>query len=180
MIEALQVPPSPTDQFMIDLETGGTAYGSVILEIAVAEFNPKTGEILRHWSTNIDLMDSLQHGLTMDEETSAWHKRKGTDVWKDGIELWKALNTLYIFLHLNSDRPTVWAWGIDFETMMLKGACEAAGYKMPWHYSDGRCARTIWQASPIEKERQPVKHRAMADVRAQVEDLTKALKAFEL
>lgn len=172
---------TPTNCFMVDIETAGLTYGSAILQIAAAEFNPTTGEILREWDTAVSLLDCNRHGLTTDPETIAFHRKHGS-CFTQGIDLWRALNTLYVFLHLHSEDITVWAWGIDFETLHLKAAAEAAsfGAEAPWKYWQGRCARTVWNvAYPGQK---PAKrpHNAALDVRAQIKDLTNALQYLHL
>lgn len=171
------VSPTPTDVFMIDIETAGLAYGSAILEIAAAEFNPATGEILREWHSPIDMLDSTRLGLKADQDTSRFHLAQGYDGSLRGATLWRALNGLDTFLHLNSERPVVWAWGLDFETLHLKASCDAAGYRIPWEYRDGRCARTVWKlAFAHGVTMTPRAHRALDDVRAQVSDLTQAIQ----
>lgn len=174
-----QVTPSPTNTFMVDIETAGTGYGSAILEIAAAEFNPRTGEILREWSTPVDLLDCCKNGLVIDQDTAAWHLMQNNAPELHGAPLWRALNALWTFLHMSTDEPVVWAWGIDFETMHLKAACEAVGYVMPWKHWQGRCARTVWKVccqGPASKKT----HRAAEDVRIQIQDLHTALDAHLL
>lgn len=166
----------PSNVFMVDIETAGLSYGSAIIQIAAAEFDPATGTILREWSTPVSLVDCNRHSLGTDPDTLSFHKRHGTS-FDQGIDLWRALNTLYVFLHLHSDDEIeVWAWGLDFETLHLKAASEAVGFtEMPWKYWQGRDARTVWNlAFPGEK---PAKrpHDAAQDVRQQVADLSKAL-----
>jgi hypothetical protein len=175
---AFHLPPEPTNTFMVDIETGGLAYGSAILEIAAAEFNPATGEILRSWSTHIDPLDSARHGLTHDQETAAFHRKNGYSL-RPGIDLFRALNTLDTFLHLHREDITVWAWGLDFETLHFKAATAAINHPMPWKYWEGRCARTAWQlAFPgIKPPRRP--HTAAEDVALQIADLCGALSRLQ-
>lgn len=165
-----------TNVFMVDIETAGLTYGSAILQIAAAEFNPLTGEILREWDTDVSLLDCNRHGLTTDPATVVFHMRHGNS-FTSGMELWRALNTLYVFLHLKSDDITVWAWGLDFETLHLKAASSAAefGAEAPWKYWQGRDARTIWQVAFPGKKAPKRPHNAALDVRAQVADLHAAL-----
>lgn len=166
----------PSNVFMVDIETAGLAYGSAIIQIAAAEFDPTSGTILREWESKVSLVDCNALGLGTDPETLEFHRRAGT-CFDQGIDLFRALNTLYVFLHLYTDEPEVWAWGLDFETLHLKAAAEAAHYGNDglWKYWQGRDARTVWHiAFPGKKpDRRP--HNALLDVRAQVKDLTAAL-----
>lgn len=160
---------------MIDIETGGLAYGSAILEIAAAEFDPQTGEILRAWQSEIDLSDCQKHGLSVDAETLTFHLVRGTQ-FAGKSTLWRALNELDVFLHLHTEKDLeVWAWGADFECLHLKAVTAALGMPFPWPYYRTRDARTVWElAFPgIKHPSRP--HRASLDVAAQVRDLSKAL-----
>lgn len=179
IIPGLILAPAPTNVFMLDIETAGLDFGSIILEIAIAEFNPDTTEILREWSTTIDLLDSARLGMTLDAETADFHLRKKYSSDLRGPSLWRALNTLDVFLHLASESPVVWIWGMDFDTGHLKSACEAANYKMPWHYTQGRDARTVWNLAFPNQKPETRQHRAAEDVRSQIGDLCKALKIIK-
>jgi hypothetical protein len=169
------VPASPTNIFMIDIETGGVEAPAAILEIAAAEFNPKTGEILRAWNSPVCVMDCARVGLHIDADTASFHLQNRYAGDLRGATLWRVLNQLDMFLHLSQESIEVWAWGLDFETAHLKAATAAAGCVMPWRYTEGRCARTAWKlAFPIDNP--PARpHRAELDVAAQVRDLTRAL-----
>ena len=168
----------PTNIFMIDIETAGTAYGSAITEIAAAEFNPQTAEVLRSWSIDISLTDCLKHGLTTDPDTLSFHQRLKNQL-SGKSSLWKALNALYCFLHTHTDEIEVWAWGSDFEAKHLEAACKSVGYGTEplWKYWQLNDARTIWKhAFPgIRHSKRP--HRADRDVAAQITDLCSALNA---
>lgn len=170
------IPPSPTNVFMVDIETSGVDYGAAILEIAAAEFNPATGEILREWSSEIDLLDSTRLGLKVEPETAGFHLSKKYEEGLRGSTLWRALNTLDVFLHLGTEDPVVWAWGIDFETMHIKASCDATRFVMPWKYSNGRCARTVWKLAFPDHQPPERPHRAAEDVRRQIAALHMALK----
>jgi exodeoxyribonuclease VIII len=171
---AFTVPTNPTNEFMVDIETGGTEAGSAILEIAAAEFNPKTGEILREWSNQVDLLDCIRLGLTFDPGTAEFHLSKKYDGTLRGAPLQRVLNALDVFLHLGSDDITVWAWGFDFETNLLKPACKAAGFPLPWKYWQAMDARTAWNLAFPGVKHPPRPHRAAEDVRLQIADLSKA------
>lgn len=170
---------APTNVFMVDIETAGTKYGSAITEIAAAEFNPQTAEILREWSTAVSLMDCIRSGLRADDPaTAGFHRRNGTEPGP-GCDLWRALNTLDTFLHLHSEEIVVWAWGIDFEVKHFEAAGAAVSMPMPWRYWQGQCARTVWNVAFPGVKHSPRPHRADLDVRMQVQDLAAALAALK-
>lgn len=164
-----------TNIFMIDIETGGLAPGAAILEIAAAEFDPKSGEILREWSAPIDLLDSIRLGLTMDAETAAFHLRNGYEGSLRGGTAWRVFNALDVFLHWNAEEITVWAWGKDFEAKHFEHVLGLVGLPPLWDFRKLHCARDKWiEAFGKDKPRKR-QHTAAADVRDQVADLCQAL-----
>lgn len=165
-----------TNTFMIDIETLGIAPGAAVLEIAAAEFDPGTGEILREWISKIDLLDSLRLGFTVDAETAAFHLRNHYAGDLRGGTLWRCLNALDVFLHLESEDITVWAWGKDFEAKHFERMLAVAGMPALWHYAKLHCARDEWIRAFGERRPAARTHEALADVRAQVADLVAAMK----
>lgn len=174
-LPSFTVPPNPTDVFMVDIETAGTETGAAIIEIGAAEFNPSTGEILREWSIQIDLLDSTRLGLVIEPDTAAFHLNKKFEGDLRGATLWRAMNAIWLFLHLHSEKIEVWAWGMDFESRHFAAACKAVNYPFPWHYKQSRDARTVWELAFPGKEHDHRPHRAADDVRAQIADLTAAM-----
>jgi hypothetical protein len=160
-----------TNVFMVDLETGGLAPGSAILEVAAAEFVPQTGEILREWCESIDLLDSLRLGLTIDAETAAYHLRNGYSGDLRGTTLWRALQGLDVFLHQHHEEIEVWAWGKDFEAKHFEHVLGMLGMPALWDFRNLHCARDRWMAARGDAKPGKRQHKALADVRSQVRDL---------
>ena len=165
---------TPTNTFMIDIETGGIAPGAALLEIAAAEFDPGSGEILREWCAPIDLLDSLRLGLTFDADTAAFHLRNHYAGDLRGGTLWRVLSELDTFLHRDAEEVTVWAWGKDFESKHLEHAWNLLGFPPAWDFRKLHCARDQWIGRFGKDKPRKRSHSAAADVRDQVRDLCAA------
>jgi hypothetical protein len=167
-----------TNTFMIDIETGGLAPGAAILEVAAAEFNLATGEILREWHGTIDLLDSLRLGLTIDSATAGFHLRSGYPGTLRGGTVWRVMNALDTFLHLDSEDISVWAWGKDFEAKHFEHVLGLLAMPPLWDFRKLHCARDKWiEAFGQDKPRRRT-HTAAQDVRDQVQDLVTAMDPF--
>ena len=169
------LPPIPTDVFMIDIETLGLVSGSAILEIAAAEFDPATGEVLREWEGRIDLLDSIRLGLSVDAETAAFHLRKGYSGSLRGSSNHRVFSRLDEFLHARSEEITVWAWGKDFEAKHIECVLGRLGFGPMWDFRKLHCARDRWIFAFGQDKPRPRRHTAAEDVRDQIADLHAAL-----
>lgn len=161
---------------MIDIETLGVTPGSAILEIAAATFTFEDAEGWEWFLVEIDLLSSLAAGLTADGETAAFHLKNGFAGHLRGQALGRAMIALTAWMNERAatlDR--VWAWGMDFERTMIETACAAVEMELPWKFSRGADARTVWNLAFPGKKHAPRKHRAKDDVIDQIIDLRTAV-----
>ena len=169
------IPRTITNIFMVDIETGKLIPGGAILEIAAAEFDPATGEILREFEARIDLLDSIRLGLGFDPETAAFHLRNKYPGDLRGGSVWRVLNAFDTFLHLHSEDITVWAWGKDFEAKHFEHVLGVVSLPPLWSFRKLHCARDRWIQTHGSDKPQKRGHTALADVRDQVRDLCSCL-----
>lgn len=166
-----------TVDVMIDLETLGTAPGSVVLSIgAVAETATFHGKI--------DLRDSLHAGLTVDPDTMSWWRKQAASVWRDTAQAGEdpdlgLRNVLGRFAEWLADlrkgdasSPTgaklrLWGDSAAFDLGLLGCAYRAAGVVVPWDYREESCYRTLRNVLNSEKPRSKVQHDGLSDARAQ-------------
>ena len=158
---------------MLDLETLGTAPGSVILSIGAVAFTP--GVVESEWLTfdakPIKVRSSRAIGLTIDEGTLAWWLRQSDEArgllesaldGEGGFTLGTALADFSAWL------PTgvrLWGNGANFDNVLLRCAYTALGYTAPWPYYADCCFRTMKNMfkSVQAPEFVGVKHDALAD-----------------
>ena len=57
---------------MIDIETLGLASGSALLSIGAIFFDIESGELDKHIYIEIDLNDSLKHGMSIEGDKLQW------------------------------------------------------------------------------------------------------------
>lgn len=175
---------------MLDIETLGTAPGSVILSIGAVAFNleaehPLDGSDYAHSLIATDSCRLL--GMTTDDDTMAWWERQSPDAKKllqtatkpatadthvvavlAGFSRWMPLNA------------RVWGNGSDFDNVLLAAAYRKCGLPLPWLYSMSRCFRTMkrtysWVPKP---EFQGVQHDALADAINQTQHLISIWRAI--
>ena len=170
------------NRIMLDLETLGTAPGSVILSIgAVRIGTPDT------FYVNIDVESSVAAGLTMDVSTVMWWMQQSDEArkaFKSGESLDLALAGFSAWCWNPSGKPEIrtpvdemWGNGADFDNVLLSAAYKAADIKQPWSHRANRCYRTIRALHPdVEWVPPTVAHNALEDAKAQAAHLESMLK----
>ena len=156
---------------MIDLETLGTAPGSVILSIGAVAFAPGMQEA--DWSQihllPISVKNSRQAGLTIDESTLAWWMHQSDEargVLDCALEGGRTLcGALTEFSEWFPSGTKLWGNGANFDNVLLRCAYTAACMEPPWKYYDDMCFRTMKKtfAKVPAPTLQGVKHDALAD-----------------
>jgi 3' exoribonuclease, RNase T-like len=166
---------------MIDLETLGTAPGSVILSIGAVAFAEGMEEA--DWATfdsgPIDVAGSRRfHGLRIQEGTLAWWLKQEPEAaqllvaaLENGTSPTQALGAFVRWFPPQGAR--MWGNGSDFDNVLLRVAFDAASVTCPWSYSNNRCYRTLKRAfeNVPPPEFQGVKHDALADALHQTRHL---------
>jgi hypothetical protein len=173
---------------MIDLETLGTAPGSVILSIGAVAFAEDVPEAeWRRFSTAPIAVSSCHAiGLTTDAATVEWWKRQDPEARKlveraeaggpgamhivealQGFAMWMAqLPCAYAAYPaaVGPQKLAVWGNGSDFDNVLLGVAYARAAVTQPWRYSSNRCFRTMkMQVPAMEPLRQGTHHNALDD-----------------
>lgn len=164
---------------MLDIETLGLAPGSAILEISARTFSVATGQLGHPCTLEIDLLDSIACGFSVDQETAQWHLAKSYAGHLRGKPVRLAMESLASWLAITKPAE-VWAWGIDFERSHLSAACRRVDLdpETLWPYYASRDARTLWHTVfPTEKPT-PKIHRAEEDVAIQCRDIIRCLIAL--
>lgn len=136
------------NQFMVDIETMGTAPYSVIMSIGIVQFDIKTGETGAEFYRTIDLESSKKIGLLMDSATIDWWKKQDPKIYKKMLVNTKPVQTvlkeLTEWLKKNC-RTSKYMWGNSarFDLGLLECAYIKAGLEIPWAWWNERCCRTI-------------------------------------
>ena len=169
---------------MVDLETLGTAPGSVILSIGAVAFNEGRPE--SEWVTfnsgPINIDSSLNVGLTVDADTVMWWGRQDAEASKllteaqtGGVNVRMALSCFTTWFPLDA---CIWGNGANFDEPLLTAAYRTIGCVPPYKYYASHCYRTMKNlfsdvvSSPAF---QGVKHDALADALHQTRHLQSIL-----
>lgn len=175
---------------MIDLETLGTAPGSVITQIGMCAFNPRSDDpATQSVFIRIDPQSALDAGLSVSWATIAWWllqdqearvKMAGSE---GALELWKALKQMNEWIVDKGDeRVQVWGNGSGFDITLLEVALAKVGMKPAWHFRNIRDQRTITHLDilfDVQHAQPLVPHNAMEDAIAQAQTVRACIRRIE-
>lgn len=173
---------------MIDIETLGVAYGSVIVSIGAIEFDlsEPSGRFRpdRHEQLYVvvDRASCEELGLTADRDTMAWWECQSPGarqaLFQPGMPLRAALARLRDFVVRPGRSTVVWSYGAEFDFGHLRHCYELIGEPVPWDYRNIMCCRTV-AALACGHKRPPASpgsaHNALHDCVSQVRDLLAAV-----
>lgn len=160
-------------QGMIDLETLGTSYDSVVLTIGAAKFTPfNNSEPREKLYLKLDTSDQVAKGRVIDEGTLKWwgtqdeEVRKDTFSEHDRVDVSEALDVLTEWF---GDVTKVWCQGPSFDFPILQNLFQHYDKKKPWNFWNERDARTVTGLVPedIKSKIDFSAHSAIEDVVAQ-------------
>lgn len=169
---------------VLDLETLGTAPGSVITQIGAAASDGQDLNI------KISVTSALYYGLTVDADTLSWWRKQNEQTWQ---QVTSGASPIRGVLHLFSDwvkeRRTgapdattgeairIWGDGATFDPVLLEAAYRACGIPCPWSYHEVYCYRTLRNLAKSDKPRSKTQHDALSDAKAQLVHLQELLQS---
>lgn len=198
----LRASHDPPSLVVIDLETLGTAAGSVICQIAAARIDADlipgfaadpesdpSDAVTDLFHEDVSIASGIKAGLTIDPETVAWWLRQDRKVAanvllpKEPVDLGEALHRFTGWLY-QFPPGVVYGKGPSFDLGILAAAYEAFGKPTPWHYTDERCLRTERMllehfGVPWPKVENPHPHHAVHDATTEAVELATARIAAE-
>lgn len=178
---------------MVDIETLGTGFDSVIACIAVVPFNPETGHVGdgAEWRLSVD--DSAKLGFKMDCETVAWWGNQSEEARAqlDGEVLVRAqiLSVMQWFKAFGAkDQVCVWANSPSFDLVMLREHFNRLdyGYELPWEFWNEWDVRTLLKLAKVrgydvKKELgYKANHLAIDDARHQAQQVSLVWNKFDI
>lgn len=165
---------------MIDLETLGSSYGSVITQIGACYFDRLSGEIGEKFQVNIDMDDAVKEGLFIEGgSVRFWFDQKHrTFLNPPLLPLRKALEDYRAF---SKKAEFVWSHA-TFDFSMLLATCFKLGIKPVNRYSVTKDIRTLVELANLQKEDDVYPddaHDALADCIRQVGYCSKAFNILK-
>ena len=166
---------------MIDLETCGTAPGSVILSIGAVGFDPESGKLGPEFYNVISAGTSIASGLSLDYKTMLWWSGQSAEarevlkaaaspgLYGQAYDIWVVLTNFTTYLSQFGKDVRVWGNGAAFDNVLLQEAYRRAG-RAPagWSFHNDRCYRTLKSLFPyIKLTRVGTHHNALDDAKSQ-------------
>lgn len=165
---------------MLDLETGGTDPGSIVLSIGAVKFGG--GEIHAEFYRRIDPRDAEKHGQRWHADTVLWwfsqsHEARAEICEGGSVHLAHALIDFANWIGLGNRE--IWGNGPTLDCGLLEAAYKMAGQVVPWTYRDERCYRTVKALSPVSAPpREGLHHHALEDARHQAKHLMQMINTL--
>lgn len=170
------------NHIMLDLETLGSAPGSVVVAIGAVRMDLDAMTLGATYYAVIDPVSAQRCGLTIDAGTVQWWLRQSEAARAaivspaEQMPLDAALTDFAAWIGRDA---VVWGNGAGFDNVLLRQAYAAAGIACPWSHRNDRCYRTVKALAPhVEMQRVGVHHHAEADAISQADHLVRIMKAM--
>lgn len=168
-----------TNHMMLDLETLGTAPGSIILSIGAVVFDPYKGVMGETLYMNLTVPEQEAAGLTTSAATVAWWAEQSLAAkaqlsCPEPVHPLVALNSL-ADTYRACECESVWGHGATFDVVLLERLFVAFESNVPWRFSAARDTRTLFDLSKTEVRRDTgTHHYALDDAKRQAEAVCEA------
>lgn len=170
---------------MIDVETLGVSYDSIIVSLAAVKFSVSNG-ILSEFSMNVDPSDAKRYGLKTDKNTIAWWKTQPKEViaaWNKDQKPLKEVIEAFCDWYGPKSHPTWTKGGVCFDYPILQSSFDAVGIRTPYHFRDCLDCRTLFNFFGVKdwqnKKEGVVAHCALDDCKHQVYNLVPLIEIVQ-
>ena len=161
------------NDIMIDIETLGTGFNSVILSVGVVEFNPMNGETGNEYHWIIDPQSCIDIGMEMNYQTIEWWMKQSDEARAifssvNKITIQNAISNLSKIIGY---KTRVWANSPSFDLTILKNACDKLKIEIPWKFWNEMDCRTLATMQPDIRWKEEYKnptHNALEDYKLQI------------
>lgn len=167
---------------MVDLETLGTAPGSVILTLGAVLFDPRATDLAdpdldpeklgdHRFYRRVDLESCREVGMTSDEDTERWWGEQSPGAREEAftseprIRLGQVLEEFSSWFYRGATHRFVWSHGSSFDVVLLNDAYARAGRHghPPWKFWNIRDTRTLFDFTGTVLGSQTNRHHALWD-----------------
>lgn len=169
------------EHVMLDIETLGQGPRAPVVQIGLAMFDPKTGEI--GLTREVRVMPDFE-AFEPDPSTVLWWMRQSKQAQHAvfggaGVDYREAADLVESFFRLpflttgEDGAPPVklWAKPPSFDVVIVENMMRAAGKtRMPWKYHAPRCLRTLMELAGVDRSeavKSELNHSALSDAIAQ-------------
>lgn len=166
------------EQIMVDIETLGTVYNSVMVSLGAVKFSIAKG-IIDTFEINIDPMDSRKLGLVIQSDTINWWKTQPKEIsalWRVNPQPLKHAMSEFVKWYGNDSLP-FWCRGLNFDEPIIRSNLMAVGMVTPWKYHDVNDLRTVGKLLGVKAENTLDAHGALNDAINQYNHLLGMLRS---
>lgn len=180
-------------EVMIDLETLGTDYNSVVLIIAGIKFDrntypaPKLSKMDTFYR-RIDIDSCKDIGLTTDPSTTRWWFEQSQDIREEAMGSADLTNprvhirtALLDFKTWLGNSSIVWSHGATFDCVILQHLFKLCNFSPPWPFWLSRDTRTLFDIAGVKNTDMPAneKHHALHDCYRQIVGVNLAMNRLK-
>ena len=171
---------------MIDIETLGTRPDSVIMTVGAVLFDPEDssrGQKIVCIRPRID--EQISMGRSIEHPTLEWWSTQNPKIWRDAIcaaDRTGVRNSLSVLGDFADGADLIWAYGPQFDIVMLESLYRQTGERPPWDYHQIRDCRTVtgllenMLMEDMPADERDDAHDAVADCRYQIKCLKRAYR----
>ena len=173
------------NDLMIDIETFGTGYNGMVVQVAMAYFDRHTAQIGNSTIINIDVNDLQQYGFTADEETLDFWAKQPKEIFEslqvNPFSCKDAVDNIFKFI---SYKSIIWSHS-TFDVPLLSNFIQkvSESKKLPWGFRDCRDIRTLVDLSGLDLDKynwdNEKTHNALSDVLFQIKYCTDAFNMLK-
>lgn len=171
------------NNYMIDIETFGTAPSTVVTAVGIVVFNKE--RILDTLTVHLDIKEQIEAQRQIDGSTILWWLRQskeaqnallsGQSIAKSVMAGLKEIEDLF----KTYSPGGVWGNASTFDNVIVSDLFRQARRKQPWDFWNDRCYRTMKNVYPdVKIKTVGVKHDALSDAISQAEHLMEIQKAY--
>ena len=139
------------EDVMIDIETLGTSFDSVMLSCSLVKFDIDTGEISDELTVYFDLQQSIDKGFKINAGTLQWWLTQNSDVFAKQFKDEMAHDSLYAIQRFINEDAKVWGNSASFDLGILGNYFKEYEIHQPWKFWNEMCVRTVCNINPSAK-----------------------------
>lgn len=166
---------------MIDIETLGTSFDSVMLSCSLVRFDIETGETFEELEVYFDLEESIKEGFQVNVKTLKWWLEQDIQVLKKQLKDNSCLESLNDISKFIDNTDSVWGNSASFDLGILGNYYDTFNIERPWNFWNENCVRTVSNLNPqIKWDTEFVgdKHNPIDDCKHQIKYLVETLKSL--
>ena len=171
------------ENVMIDIETLGTSFDSVMLSCSLVKFDITNGKTYEELTVYFDLEESIKKGFKVKADTLEWWLTQNPEVLRGQIKKTSSYASLLKICAFLGDKDCrVWGNSASFDLGILGNYCDLYLVPRPWKFWNEMCVRTICNINPEPKINMDFvgeKHNPIDDCKHQVKYLVETLKSFK-